>query len=317
MPTSEEEHTRVIDTGTSGQIFSVAFYPDGRHLLAGGANEIVRRWDVETGQEVGEPMKMDSTVYAIAVSRDHRWIVSGNFRTTSVWDAKTHQKVVEVDKEVRASTVEVDVHPDSSRFATGRYYEQSVTIWDIITGTQLLGPLRHDSSLVGVKFSPSGDQIAAASGGSIRVFDSCNGNQLTSIDIGMPHWAPMTPLAWSSDGQRIFTASSDRNLRSFNVSTGSQLAESQVHYSSDVSSISLATDNGKFVSTFADALISFWDTSTLAQIGPAIEDTERARSIAISQDGSHLATGGRSGKVTVRSLGNILPESYGPFNVST
>ena len=307
----------MIDTGASGPIFSVAFHPDGRHLLSGGEDHTVRQWDAETGHEVGEPMKMGSKVYAIAVSTDHKWIVSGNFRTTSVWGAKTHQKVIEVGEPARSCTVEVDVHPDSSKFAAGRYYEQSVTIWDITTGKQLLGPLEHDSALVGVKFSPSGHQIAAASQRSIRVFDSRNGNQLTSISIRMPTWAPMTPLAWSSDGQRIFTASQDRKLRSFDVATGSQLAESEVHNKYDVASIALPTGNGKFISTFADTLISFWDTSTFTRIGPVIKDTKGARSIAISLDGNYLATGGGSGKVTVRNLSGVLPESYGPFNVST
>ncbi|KAF8558573.1 WD40 repeat-like protein [Imleria badia] len=313
--TGEEEHPRVIDTGAHGKIFSVAFHPDGRHLLAGGADKAVRQWDVETGQEVGESMEMASEVDAIAVSRDHKWIVSGNDRTTSVWDAKTHQKVVEVDKEARECTVEVDVHPNSSRFATGRYYEKSVTIWDITTGERLLGPLEHDGLLVGVKFSPSGDHIAAASQSSIRVFDSRNGNQLIGIDISMPKWAPMTPLAWSNDGQQIFTASHDRRLRSFDVTTGSQLAESAIH-DHDVPSIALATGNGKFMSTFAGTVISFWDTSTFTQIGPAIQNTDTPRSIAISLDGSYLATGGDNGKITVRSLAGILPESYGPFNAS-
>ena len=309
----------MIDTGASREIFSVVFHPDGRHLLSGGGDETVRQWDAETGHEVGEPMKMGSTVYAIAVSGDHKWIVSGNYRTTGVWDAKTHKKVVEVDRPtgVSACTVEVDVHPDSSRFAAGRYYEESVTIWDITTGKQLLGPLEHDSRLVGVKFSPSGDQIAAASHRSIRIFDSRNGSQLTSIVIRIPAWAPMTPLAWSSDGKRVFTTSHDRRLRSFDMSTGSQLAESQIHDLKDVASIALPPANGKFVSTFADTIISFWDTSTFTQIGSTIEDTERARSIAISSDGSYLATGGRQGKITIRSLGDILPESYGPFKVST
>ncbi|KAI9567655.1 WD40-repeat-containing domain protein, partial [Boletus coccyginus] len=213
-------------TGASREIFSIAFHPDGRHLLSGGRDEAVRQWDAETGHEVGEPMKMGGTVYAIAVSRNHKWIVSGNYHTTSVWDAKTHQKVVEVAHRpagFRACTVEVDVHPDSSRFAAGRYYEDSVTLWDITTGEQLLGPLKHDNRLVGVKFSPSGDQIAAASQSSIRIFDSRNGNQLTSIDIRVPSWAPMTPLAWSSDGKRVFTTSHDGKLRSFDMSTGSQL----------------------------------------------------------------------------------------------
>ena len=316
LMSKSEPYTRVIDTGASGQILSVAFHPDGRHLFSGGEDKAVRQWDVATGQEVGEPMEMDSNVYAIAVSSDHRWIVTGSFCSTSVWDAKTHENVIEV--EVEAGSISIDIHPDSSRFASGRYFEQTVNIWDITTGERLLGPLQHDNRPLGVKFSPGGEYIAAAGDQYTRVFDSRSGNQLTSIKIGMPTWCPMTPLAWSSDGQQIFTASCHRKLRAFDAPAGSQLAESQpIHDHGDVASITLPIGNGKFISTFATSSISFWDTSTFTQIGPAIEDRERIRSIALSADGSSLATGGRNGKITIRSLSGLLPECYGPFNVGS
>jgi WD40 repeat protein len=150
---------------------------------------------------------------------------------------------------------------------------------------------------------------------SIRVFDSRNGDQLIAIETDIPSWGPITPLAWSNNGQQVFTASSDHKIKSFDVSTGSQLAKSQVPGDDAVVSIALAA-NGKFLATFADRSISFWDTSTLTQIGPVIEDSQGIRSIALSPDCSYLATGGWNGNITIRNLNNILPDPYGPFRVS-
>ena len=98
------------------------------------------------------------------------------------------------------------------------------------------------------------------------------------------------------------------------MSTGSQLAKSQVH-NAEVTSIALAA-NGKFLATFAGRSISFWDTSTLAQIGPAVGDSQNVRSIALSPDCSYLATGGEVGNITIRDPNNIIPDSYGSFRVS-
>ena len=126
---------------------------------------------------------------------------------------------------------------------------------------------------------------------------------------------PSTPLAWSNNGQQIFAASLDRKIKSFDVSTGSQLAESQVHGDDEVRSIALAA-NGKLLATFADRSISFWDTSTLTQIGPVIEDRQNIQSIALSPDSSYLATGGEQGNIAIRNLHSILPDLYGPFSVS-
>ena len=303
----------MIETGDDGAIFCVAFHSDGTQLSS-GKDDGVRRWRVADGQEVGNRFTKD--VYAISASRDGRWIVCGTREGASVWDAKSQEKVIEVEGTDYVGAV--DISPESTRFATGAGLgDRKASIWNIITGERLVGPLRHDGYIAEMKFSPNGEHIATADRGhSIRVFDSHNGDQLIAIETDTPTWSPITPLAWSNNGERIFAVSSDRKIRSFDVSTGSQLAESQVLSISEVVSIALAA-NGKFLATFADHSITFWDTSTLTQIGPVIEDSQRIRSIALSPDSSYLATGGFDGNITIRNLNNILPDLFGPFRVST
>ena len=247
---------------------------------------------------------------AISMSRDGKWVVCGTRAGASVWDAELREKVVDVDgiNDVRA----VDVSPDSTRFATGAYGEGN--IWGITTGERLVGPLKHDTIVNGIRFSPNGEQIAISGyAGSVRIFDSRIGDQLINIDTTTCSAWPITPLAWSHDSQQIFVLSNDSKIESFDASTGSQLAESPIL--NDDYSISLA-GNGKFIATVTDHAISFLDTSTLAKIGPVIEDSERMWSIAISLDSSRVAIGREDGKIIIHDLANYLPDSYGPFHVS-
>ena len=211
----------------------------------------------------------------------------------------------------------VDISLDSARFSTGTN-KAEVSIWSMTKGERLVGPLQHDEQVTGTRFSPNGEQIATACyrGSRIRVFDSRSGDELITIDTTTPQVAAITPLAWSSDGQRIFAASESDKISSFDVSTGAQLAELQIpsRLIRGVHSLALAP-NCKFIATFAHQSISFLDASTLAQAGPVIEDTN-IRSIAISQDNTYLATGHFYGKIIVRNLSQILPDLYGPFHVS-
>ena len=256
------------------------------------------------------------SVYAISVSRDDKWIVCGTRKGASVWDGEMHERVIEVEG---ADTVwAVDVSPDSTRFAAGTERNEA-SIWSIPSGERLVGPLKHyTDGVTGIRFSPNGEHIATACwGNSINIFDSHTGGKLVTIDTNIPRWGLATPLAWSSDNQQIFAASLENTIRSFNTSTGSQLAESQTLHdgNNNVNSIALAANN-KFIATFADHSISFLDTTTLAQIGPVIEDGEQTWSIAISADSSYLATGGDEGEIVMRDLGKVLPGLYGPFHVS-
>ena len=298
----------MIETDDRSAIYSVAFHSDGMQLLSGkGAG--LRRWRVADGQEVGDRMGMGLN-YAISVSRDGKWIVCGTNKGASVCDAKTHEKVIEVESANDVGAV--DISPESTRFATGAGRDDHIaSIWNIVTGERLVGPLQHDAYIDGIKFSPNGEHIATANDNSIRVFDSRNGDQLITINARIPYstWAATTPLAWSNNGKQIFAASSDRKIKSFDVSTGSQLAEFQVHGDGEVLSIALAP-NGKFIATFAGHSISFCDTSTLTQIGPVVDNSQDVRSIVLSPDCSYLATGGFDGNITIRNLNNILPDLY-------
>ena len=118
-----------------------------------------------------------------------------------------------------------------------------------------------------------------------------------------------TLLAWSSNGQRIFAASHDNKISAFDTSTRTRLVESRIlHDGSRRNAYSIAlAGNGKYIATFAGHSILFLDTSTLTRIGMVNCHLTRQ---------SLFATGRWDGKIIIRDLGKILPDSYGPFHVS-
>ena len=309
---------RPVDMTADTKVLVVAFHHDGEHLLSGTLDGL-RKWRIADGKEVKKrAMKKTS---AISVSRDKKWIVCGTHAGASVWDPEIHKKAIEV--EIMEIVSSVDISPDSTRFVTGTASgDNEANIWNIVTGERLVGPLQHGSTVTGVKFSPKGERVATSCEDSIHVFDSHNGNQLITIHANLrsPR-IPVTPIAWSNDGQQIFAASGTNKIFAFSSSTGSRLAVSRIHSDDDddnhdrVVSIALAA-NGKFLSSFAANFVSFWDTSTLTRIDLPIEDSDEIRSIALSPDCGHIAAGRADGKITIHNLSNILPESYGPFDVS-
>lgn len=232
-----------------------------------------------------------------------------------MWDADLQEKVTEVEGTVYVDAV--DISPDSTKFATGTG-DSKANIWSITNGDRLVGPLEHDSSVRGIKFSPDGRHIATAcnSKNSIRVFDSHNGDQLIVIENPLTNWDPMVPIDWSVDGQ-LFSMSTGGKIKSFDTSSGSQLAEWGIHeHGGNLMSIAISA-NGKFLASFAGHSVSFWDTSTHTQLG-IVEVGHDIRSIALSLDGSQLVTGGygASEAIVVWDLTAVLPETYCSINVS-
>ena len=279
--------------------------------MSGGFGGI-RRWQLQPnsdGQQVGNKTY---AVYAISVSRNHRWIVYGTDDGASVWDEVMDEKVFDVEGKIGVWAV--DVSPDSTRFATGTTRKEA-SIWSMTTAQRLVGPLTQDGWVNGLRFSPTGEYIATAclDGKSIGIFDSHGGDKLVTLNTAHTSGGVAVPLAWSGDARQVFAASGLK-ITAFDVSTGSQIAESQIFNGGIIHSIALAP-NGKFIATFASHSIWLLDTSTLARIHPIIENSKEIRSISISPDNSCLATGDLQ-KIIIRDLGRILPDSYGPFPVS-
>ena len=298
--------------GGAGQVWAVAFHPDGKHFFD-GTTKGIRRWRVADGQERGKQTGMDTC--AISVSKDEKWVVCGTWNGASVWDAEVREKVAEV--EGGKYVFSVDVAPDCTKFATGTY-EGEVTIWSITTGEKLLGLLKHGGYVIGVKFSPDGGRLASAcsSDSIIRIFDAHNGDQLISIENPISSNS-LLPISWSTHGQQLFAVSEDYKIKSFDSSTGSLRAEWQNHESSDGPMSIALSANGKFVASSAGRFVSFWDTSTHTQLG-IVEETQDIDSIALSPDGCRLATGSKSsGSPIIWDLRGIFPDSYLPSNVST
>ncbi|KAG2340761.1 YVTN repeat-like/Quino protein amine dehydrogenase [Suillus weaverae] len=59
-------------------ISSISYFPDGQRMISGSHDETARQWDLKVGKEIEEARGVcERGVYAVAVSRDGRWVVTG------------------------------------------------------------------------------------------------------------------------------------------------------------------------------------------------------------------------------------------------
>lgn len=80
--------------GHSGRVKAVAFSADGRLVLSGARDGMLKLWDVATGRELRTMAGHSDTVTSVAFSPDGRLALSGSADTTvKLWELATGREV--------------------------------------------------------------------------------------------------------------------------------------------------------------------------------------------------------------------------------
>lgn len=269
---------------------------NGEYLVV--ERDRVRLLQVSDGKEKAGIETWPEVVGCFAVSRDGRFIAMGtNSSSVFMWNTETlaYRKVATCTDKRGLVIFAVDFSSDSSRLVVGTK-DDTAFIFDIATGNQVQ-TLQHEGSVVAAKYSPYGDRIATGTYISVHIWDS-DGCLLVNIDNGVSTRNNIGFL-WFDNHLFVLTRNTVLEL---DASSGSLVSEWPVPGSSD-SCISIS-QHGEFIAHSCLHIVTFWDTSTHAQLG-LIQRPHSISAIAHSLDDQFLMICGRYGKITINDLSRI------------
>jgi len=211
--------------------------------------------------------------------------------------SKTYYENPEINTLLKGHTgivASVAFSPDGKTFASGSY-DNTIILWDSVTGKQLQQLKGHDSYVASVAFSLDGQTLA--SGGwdkTIILWDTATGKQLQQLK---GHTSYINSVAFSPDGKALASGSLDKTIILWDTATGKQI--NQLTYTSGVNSVAFSPDGKTLASGGDDKTIILWDTTTGKPLNQLKGHTDYVRSVAFSPDGKTLVSGGDDNTIIV------------------
>jgi WD40 repeat protein len=281
------------------------FSPDGRRLAMSRG---IRIWDLATGKKLLQPNeKADAVIF----TPDSKCLITvSKEKTLTVWDVTTGRKI---NRLALPYTVPVDTFAFTSNgkyLATGnvRYVGgpdgkqlrgAEVKVWETATGKQLLTlPTGPVSSLA---FSPDGERLAVGiweeAKGEVQIWDGKT-RQKTLV-LRAHTGAAVEGIMFSPDGQRLASASLDKTVRVWDLTTGpeyrslwGQTQSDYGHLVFDPSSERLAASFGTLGDSKKPTGVTVWDVTTGRSVRTFRRHSRYCSAAAFSPDGKRLASCG-------------------------
>jgi WD40 repeat protein len=303
-----------------GEVRAVAFRPDGKLFASGGAVGTVKLWDagaaVATGQ-LGVPVH-DQQIDSVAFSPDGgRLVTGGPDGTLRLWDLtkpappggvrQQADVVMPTDERIMSVAFSPPKEPGQrggDLIVTGGF-DGMLRVRDGRTLALISEAQRTGYQVWSVAFSPDGRQIVTGSGFDSASSEETNLIQLWKVNPLEKDGDPMKSsavsniysVAFSPDGKRIASGSSDGTTRLWDVGTRRQIEPAMTGDQNAVMSVDFARNNRWIVAGAADGKVRLWDTTNLEPIGTPIVGHQNWARAVFSPDDKLILSGSADGNL--------------------
>ena len=282
-PNRTETEAILWDTSTlevihrlPGVFRQAAFLPDGQSVIlagiVGGIEQedydnpemLLVHWDVESGAEIG---------------RNHTDLFA------RPWD------------------MDVSTDGKSVLIAPG---EEETHRFDIGTLTQSKRTRHWDGVNFSVAFHPDGRSALYANNvGIVTRWNHLSSNEEGSYPINRHnHGGLVLALAFSQDGERFLSASTDQTIVLWDVASGEAIRTFNGHTDA-VNSVAFTPDESQIISGSADGTLILWDVASGEALRTFSEHSAGVTKVAVSPDGQLAYSAAQDGLIIVRPIGEL------------
>ncbi len=266
-------------------------------LLAVGAGDRIRYFDMKSHQFLGALEFPDGEVEQLTFSADGTWLgaaggLAGQSGAVFIFEVETGQRLGPFDKQYDAVRA-VAVSPDGFMVAAGGS-NGKVRVFDMFDRTKLYEITAHNDWIQSVEFSRDGLWLATADrAGGLFVWESDTGREVYRLP---GHPGGITALAFRPDSLTLASTGTDGLVRLWNMEDGRKTKQWRAHSAASLD-VAYAAD-GRLVTCGSDGVAKIWDPNgTELRTYPNMGDW--IYRVAFTPDAQQIVAGSWTGALSI------------------
>ena len=317
--------------GHNAAVSAVALNADGGQATTAAADKVLAVWNVADGAQVRTLEGHGDVVASLAYTSDGSQVVSGSADgSVRVYNAGDGQLARTIN--AAAPVAAMSISRDNARLAVA-CRDHSVKLFNFGDGNLTVTLAAHESQPHWLSFSPDNARLVSADPVRVCVWECEKGALLEVLpgEAGLAAFGPdagtlllargdntvaavalrfrqrlgdmtmrVTDLAWSPDGQAVFSSSLDGTLRRFNAGDGQQ--QFNANHGAAIHALAVSADGQWLATAGENAQIRVWNAANGGGAPkPQLDGfAGPVRSVAFSPDGKHVVGGdGSNGRALV------------------
>jgi WD40 repeat protein len=305
------EPSRLTTTASHGQVSSISIGSDGSTLVAGYNDGTVIVWNMNSGAQMGEPIKHGTGVSQIALSPDLKLIAAGGTgEPLAFWDAGSRVKLQTLPLTDYDSVNALLFTPDDHFLIAvqGDY----CLLWSVSEADGLNHVLTGHTQKVWARASDRAGTMLASGDrdGSVLLWDATTRQRLDP-PLKLSH-SYVKALAFDPIEKRLAVGHDDGIVTLWNLSDHQQIGAPLHFHTKSITKLTYSQDGRYLASGSADGGVAIHDVQA-ARTSTRYEHDDAISGLDFSSDGRLLVSSSAEGKIILWDVG-LNKESRSPID---